>query len=134
MVTGAHSPGNLSGPPSGRSQHTSNETLLRLRGTTPYRRNSASLEGWAPPPVKIHLVRGLCAPSGRTPSLSRAGRPLGRNSTSLEGCAPPRAGQRLARGSRGSTTPTPTSSTGALNALTQHGRPGQGRIPAMLSL
>jgi hypothetical protein len=118
LVTGAHDPDNLSGPPSGRPQHPSGETPLRPRATAPYRRNSASLEGWTPPRAKLRLARGLCAPSGKNPPRSRAGRPLERNSTSLEGFVPPRAGLRLARGSRGSTAPAPTPPTGALNALT----------------
>jgi hypothetical protein len=77
LVTGAHGPGNLSGPPSGRSQHPSGETPLRSRGTTSYRRNSASLEGWTPPWVKLRLTQGLDAPSGETPPRLRAARPLG---------------------------------------------------------
>jgi hypothetical protein len=69
-----------------------------------------------------------------TPSRSRAGRPLGRDSASLEGHARPRASLHLARGSRGSAAPAPIPPTGALNALTWSGCPGQRRIPATPTL
>jgi hypothetical protein len=54
----------------------------------------------APAPLrrKLYLTRRLDAPSGVTPSRSRAVRPLGRNSASLEGWTPPLAKLRLARG------------------------------------
>jgi hypothetical protein len=73
LLTGAHGPGNLSSPSNSRPQHPTGETPLRSRGTTPYRRNSAS--------------RGLDAPSGETPSRSRAMRALGQVSASLEALA-----------------------------------------------
>jgi hypothetical protein len=98
LVTGAHGPGNHSGPSSGRPRRPSGETPLCSRGPAPYHRNSASLEGWTPPRGKLHLARGLDAPSSETPPLSRDGRPLGQNSASLEGCTRPRVGFRLARG------------------------------------
>jgi hypothetical protein len=89
LVTGAHGPGNHSGPPGGRPQHPSGETPIRSRGTTSYRRNSTSLEGWTPPRARLRLARGLDTPSGGSPPRSRAGRPLGRVSASLEALAGP---------------------------------------------
>jgi hypothetical protein len=112
LVTGAHGPGNLSGPSSSRSRHPSGETPPHSRGPAPYYQDSASLEGWTP------LGRNTASIEGWTP--------LGRNSASLEDCAHPRAGPRFARGSRVSTAPAPTPPTGALNALTRRGRSGQG--------
>jgi hypothetical protein len=83
-VTGAHGPGNLSGPSSDRPRRPSGETPLRSRGPAPYHqnsahpragrplgRNSASLEGWTPPRAKLRLARGLCAPSIESPPRSR---------------------------------------------------------------
>jgi hypothetical protein len=97
-----HVPGSLSGPASGRSQHPSGETLPRSRVGCPLGRNSASLEGWTPPRAKLRL---------------------------LEGYAHPRAGLRLARGLPWARHPTPP--TGALNAVTRRGRPGQEQISAL---
>jgi hypothetical protein len=116
LVTGgAHDPGNLSGPSSGRPRHPSGETPPRSRGPASYHRNSASLEGWTLPRAKLRLARsrpelaahqvsnlgipraelrldrGLYAPLGGSPPRSRA--------------AHPRADLRFARGSRGSAAP-----------------------------
>jgi hypothetical protein len=65
LVTGAHGPGNLRGPPKRSAQHPSGETPLRSRGTTPYHQNSASLEGWTTPRAKLRLTRGLDAPQAK---------------------------------------------------------------------
>jgi hypothetical protein len=83
------------------------------------------------PRAKLRFARGAQRCTTETLPRSRPGRTLGRDFASLEGWTPPRARLRLARGSRGSATPTPTPPTGALNALTQCGRPGQRRIPTM---
>jgi hypothetical protein len=89
---------------------------------------------------KLHLMQsrfGDRSPRPRQPqrpSKRPASAPLGRNSAPLEGYTHPRAGLRLARGSHGSAAPAPTPLTGALNALTRHGRPGQGRIPTTPAL
>jgi hypothetical protein len=56
LVTGAHGPGNLSGPSSGRPRHPSGETPLRSRSPVPYHRDLASLEGWTPPRVRPRLT------------------------------------------------------------------------------
>jgi hypothetical protein len=80
---GAHGPGNLSGPSSGRPRHPSGKSSPRSRGPTPYHQNSASLEGWTPPQAKLRLPRGMDAPSGETLPRSRAGR--------LRGETPPRS-------------------------------------------
>jgi hypothetical protein len=114
---------------------------------TPLGRNPASLEGDNAVPLKLRLARGLDAPSGKTPPRSRATHPLRQDSTSLEGWTPPRVILRLARGLcapsggtparlrlsrvRRPAAPTPTSPIGALNTLTQRGRPGQRRIPSI---
>jgi hypothetical protein len=58
MKGGAHCPSNLSGPSSGQPQ-------------CPLKRKSALLEGWPPPRAKLHLARGLDAPSGESPPRSR---------------------------------------------------------------
>jgi hypothetical protein len=95
----------------------------------PLGQNSASLEGPGAILPKLRLARGLDAPSGKAPPRLRVGCPLGRDSSSLEGCAHPRVGPRFAQGSRGSATPAPTPPTGALNALTRRGHPGQRANP-----
>jgi hypothetical protein len=115
LVTGAHGPGNLSGPSTGQPRHPSGKTPPRSRAwcrTTktpphsragrPLGRNPALLEGWTPPRAKLCLARGLDAPSGETPPRSgarhpsgetpprlRAGRPLERNSASIEALVGP---------------------------------------------
>jgi hypothetical protein len=53
---------------------------IKRSAPAPLRRNSASLEGPGAVPPKLRLARGLDAPSGETPPLSRARCPLGRNS------------------------------------------------------
>jgi hypothetical protein len=75
-------------------------------------------------PRSLCLARGPGAPSGESPSRSRAWRPLGRISASLEGPelpseSPPRS--RLLQ----THDAAPTPPTGALNAPVHRGRPGQ---------
>jgi hypothetical protein len=86
---------------------------------------------------KMHLTQSRPGDRGprpwqpQWPIKRSAPTPLGRNSTSLHGpgAVPPKL-----RRARGSAAPAPTPLTGALNALTRRGRPGQGRIPATPAL
>jgi hypothetical protein len=107
-VTGAHSPGILSGPP-------------KRSALAPLRQNFASLEGHNAVPPRLHLAWGLDAPSGDTPPRSTAGHPLGWDYASLQG-------------SCGSAAPATTPPTKEFNVLTQHKRPSKKWIPTMPSL
>jgi hypothetical protein len=78
-VEGAHGPGGLSGP----SEQSAPATLGQ---------NSSSLEGHNTALSRLHLARGLDAPSGKAPPRSRARHPLEQVSASLEaltGSLPP---------------------------------------------
>jgi hypothetical protein len=83
VTGGAHGPGNLSGPSSGRPRHPLGKSPPRSRVGRPLGRNFASLEGSTPPRANLRLARGRpkLADSAPTPptralnALTRRERP-----------------------------------------------------------